>query len=325
MPVYGVARGLLVSAIIALSVSFISARLGGPAMLYALLVGMAFNFLTGSERLMPGIRFASRTVLRAGVALLGLRITTTDVLDLGWPVIGFVVAAVATTIVAGWAIGRAFGLRNSLSLLSAGAVAICGASATLAIASILPNHPRHERDTVLTVASVTALSTLAMVLYPVFVSYLGLDNRTAGVFLGATIHDVAQVVGAGYIVSDETGEISTLVKLMRVACLVPVVLAISLVMASRRGVRDVQEPLLPWFLVVFVLLVGVNSGGVVPAGLSATLGSVASWCLLTAVAALGMRTRLDMLLDVGPVPIAVMVLQTLLLAGVVLVGITYWL
>ncbi len=261
-----VAPGLFLSAVIALAVSFISTRLGGPAMLYALLFGMAFNFLADDARLMPGIRFASRVVLRAGVALLGIRITTTDVLDLGWPVISLVAAAVAITIFAGWAIGRLCGLGNSHSLLSAGAVSICGAAATLAIASVLPPHENHERNTILTVATVTALSTVAMVVYPVFVSYAGFDDRTAGVFLGATIHDVAQVVGAGYIVSDESGATSTLVKLMRVACLVPVVLAISLFVARRRTVSGVREPLLPWFLVAFVVLVAVNSAGLVPAG-----------------------------------------------------------
>ena len=315
-----VAPGLFLSAVIALAVSFISTRLGGPAMLYALLFGMAFNFLAEDARLMPGIRFASRVVLRAGVALLGIRITTTDVLDLGWPVISLVAAAVAITILAGWAIGRLCGLGNSHALLSAGAVSICGAAATLAIASVLPPHEHHERNTILTVATVTALSTVAMVVYPVFVSYAGFDNQTSGVFLGATIHDVAQVVGAGYIVSDESGATSTLVKLMRVACLVPVVLAISLFVARRRSLSGVREPLLPWFLVAFVVLVAVNSAGLVPAGIGSILGSVAGWCLLTAVAALGVRTSLKVLVDVGPAPVAAMVLQTLFLAAFVLVG-----
>lgn len=314
------APGLFLSAVIALAVSFVSTHLGGPAMLYALLFGMAFNFLAADPRLLPGIRFASRGVLRAGVALLGLRITTSDVFDLGTPVIGLVFAAVGAAILAGWAIGRACGLRNSHALLSAGAVSICGASATLAIASVLPPDDTHERDTVLTVASVTALSTVAMVVYPVLVTFLGFDDRTAGVFLGATIHDVAQVVGAGYIVSDETGAISTLVKLMRVACLVPVVLAFSLAMSRRQRASGAREPLLPWFLVLFVVLVAVNSAGLVPAPAQSLLGAVAGWCLLTAVAALGVRTSLAALVEVGPAPIAAMVLQTLFLAAFVLAG-----
>ncbi len=312
--------GLFLSAIIALAVRFVSDRLGGPAMLYALLFGMAFNFLCEDERFTTGLRIASRNILRIGVALLGIRITTGDVLELGFPVIGLIVAAVAATILGGWLIGRACGLGNEHSILSSGAVAICGASAALAISSVLPPHENHERNTILTVASVTALSTIAMVLYPVSVSYLHFDNATAGVFLGATIHDVAQVVGAGYIVSVETGDISTLVKLMRVACLVPVVITISLVLRKRRQTGARNEPLLPWFLIAFVMLVLANSAGWVPLQAHAVLTPASSWCLLMAVAALGVKTSLETLVDVGPAPVAAMVLQSLLLALFVLGG-----
>ncbi len=313
--------GLLLSATIALAVRFVSDRLGGPAMLYALLFGMAFNFLTEDERFASGIRFASRNILRFGVALLGLRITTGDVMELGWPVAALIVVSVAATILVGGLIGRAFGLQSGQSVLSAGAVAICGASAALAIASVLPSHKDHERDTILTVAGVTALSTVAMVFYPVFVTYLQYDNATAGIFLGATIHDVAQVVGAGYIISDQTGEISTLVKLIRVACLVPVVITISLLLHRRRSADAGNAPLLPWFLVAFVVLVIVNSLGWVPAEAHTMLTPVSSWCLLTAVAALGVKTSLKALADVGPAPIGVMLIQTIFLAGIVIGGI----
>jgi len=312
--------GLLLSATIALAVRFVSDRLGGPAMLYALLFGMAFNFLTEDERFARGIRFASRNILRIGVALLGLRITTGDVMELGWPVVALIATSVTATILIGGLIGRAFGLKGDQSILSAGAVAICGASAALAIASVLPSHKDHERNTILTVAGVTALSTVAMVLYPVFVTVLEYDNVTAGIFLGATIHDVAQVVGAGYIISDQSGEISTLVKLIRVACLVPVVISISLLMHRRRSPESRNEPLLPWFLLAFVALVIVNSLGWVPTAAHTMLTPVSSWCLLTAVAALGVKTSLKALADVGPAPIGVMVIQTVFLAVLVIGG-----
>lgn len=314
--------GLLLSALIALFVSFISKRVGGPAMLYALLFGMAFHFLCENERYVAGIRFASRTVLRIGVALLGFRITSNDVLDLGWPVIALVVSGVVVTIFVGWGIGRLCRLSNDHAVLSAGSVSICGASAALAIASVLPAHEHHERNTILTVAAVTALSTVAMVVYPVIVSYLGFDNHTAGIFLGATIHDVAQVVGAGYIVSNESGEISTLVKLMRVACLVPVVLAIAFVVRGRGTVGERREPLLPWFLVGFVACLIINSAGWLPESATRAISPISSWCLLTAVAALGVRTSLKALAEVGPWPVAAMILQTAFLAVFVLAGLT---
>lgn len=313
--------GLMLSAVIALAVRFISDHLGGPAMLYALLFGMAFNFLSTDERFAAGIRFASRNILRFGVALLGVRITMSDVVDLGWSSTALIACAVTATLLFGWAIGRACGLKDDHSILSAGAVAICGASAALAISSVLPDHKDQERNTILTVASVTALSTVAMVLYPVFVSMIGFDNTTAGLFLGATIHDVAQVVGAGYIISNETGEISTLVKLMRVALLVPAVIAISLALRRSKPIGTRKEPLLPWFLIAFVALVFVNSAGWVPANAHAILTPVSSWCLLTAVAALGAKTSLEAMLDVGPGPVTAMLLQTLFLAVFILSGI----
>jgi uncharacterized integral membrane protein (TIGR00698 family) len=242
-------------------------------------------------------------------------------MELGWPAVALVAGGVLATILVGWLIGRVGGLKNDQSILSAGAVAICGASAALAIASVLPSHKDHERNTILTVAGVTALSTVAMVAYPVLVSYLSYDDITAGIFLGATIHDVAQVVGAGYIISDQAGEISTLVKLIRVACLVPVVVVISLIMHRRRSPDAPGGPLLPWFLVAFVVLVIVNSLGWVPAQAHSVLTPVSSWCLLTAVAALGVKTSLKSLTEVGPAPIGVMVAQTVFLALFVIAGV----
>src|SRR4029078_6759814 len=115
------------------------------------------------------------------------------------------------------------GVRAGFGRWSGGAVAICGASAALALAAALPNHPLKERATLFTVVGVSALSTLAMILYPMLTQAFGLDARTAGVFLGANIHHLAQVVGAGYSLSRESGDVATFVKLMRVAMLVPVI------------------------------------------------------------------------------------------------------
>lgn len=317
--------GLLLSATIALAVRFISDRLGGPAMLYALLFGMAFNFLSNDERFVQGIQIASRNVLRIGVALLGLRISTSDVMDLGWQVLALVGACIVATVLFGTFIGRLLGLKSDQSVLSAGAVAICGASAALAIAAVLPSHKDHERNTVLTVVGVTALGTIAMIFYPLFVTFLGYDNTTAGVFLGATIHDVAQVVGAGYIISDETGEVSTLVKLLRVSFLVPVVIVISLIMRRGRFESTERRSFLPWFLVAFVVLVLMNSFGFIPAAAHTILTPVSSWCLLAAVAAIGVKTSLESFFEVGPAPMAAMLLQTIFLAlfaigGIALIG-----
>lgn len=314
--------GALLVGTIALAASFVADHLGGQVMLYALLFGIAFHFLSADDRFSYGVNFCAQTILRVGVALLGLRITMGDVASLGLSTVVLVVGGVAFTLLSGWAIGRIWGLRPDQAILSAGAVAICGASAALAISAVLPQHKNSERNTIMTVVGVTALSTIAMVLYPILVQSLGMDHRAAGIYIGATIHDVAQVVGAGYIISDETGEVAALVKLMRVTCLVPVVMVISLTFreGGQKGPGATSAHLLPPFLIAFVLLIGINSTGVVPASVAAMGGDVSRWGLVLAVSALGVKTSLQDIFKTGPGPLAVLCLQTISLAIFVLAG-----
>ncbi len=193
--------GLVITGMVALAASWLAEHYSTPVMLFALLLGIAVNFLSRDERCKPGIEFASRSILRVGVALLGARITFDQIQSLGGGALVLTASAVLLTILCGIVLARSAGLARDFGLLTGGAVAICGASAALAIASVLPRGPDHERDTIMTVVAVTALSTIAMVLYPLLAGALGFDPHTTGIFLGATIHDVAQVVGAGYSVS----------------------------------------------------------------------------------------------------------------------------
>src|SRR6185437_14485738 len=220
-----------------------------------------FHFLHEEGRCIPGIEFASKAVLRTGVALLGARITVEQIMALGPVPIAMVVAGVTTTVLMGLLITRVFGLSRSFGVLSGGAVGICGASAALAIASVLPKDKESERDVILAVVVVTALSTLAMIFYPMLVTALGFDHQRAGLFLGGTIHDVAQVVGAGYMISQKTGDVATYVKLLRVAMLLPVVTTIALVLSRGRGGRSGAKVPIPMFLFGFAGLVALNSVG----------------------------------------------------------------
>lgn len=291
-------------------------------MLFALLLGIAVNFLSQDTRARPGIDFASKTVLRLGVALLGMRITLDQVQSLGLTAVLLTAAAVALTILCGWFLARRMELDPHFGVLTGGSVAICGASAALAISAVLPKGPNHERDTVMTVVGVTTLSTIAMVLYPVLTAALGFDAHTSGVFLGATIHDVAQVVGAGYSVSTDAGDTATIVKLFRVALLLPAVLVISyLVRRNAAGTGDGKRPpLLPMFLVGFAALVAINSAGFVPAPVTHGLQEASRWCLIVAIAALGTKTSLGDIARVGWKPIALIIGETLFVGLVVLIG-----
>jgi uncharacterized integral membrane protein (TIGR00698 family) len=314
-----VGPGLTVAAVVAIAATFLSVHYGASAMLFALLLGMALNFLAEEGRCLPGIQMASTTVLRAGVALLGLRITIAQVEALGWHTILLVVVTVALTIAAGIAAAKVLRLGTALGTLTGGAVAICGASAALAIASILPKHKNAERDATFTVIGVTTLSTLAMIVYPIVVASLGLDHRAAGVFLGGTIHDVAQVVGAGYTLSQETGDTATIVKLLRVAMLLPVCLVIGLALHVRGATAAHAAPVLPWFAVAFAALVVVTSLGWIPAPAIEAGSIISRWCLVTAIAAIGMKTSLKALVEMGLRPVMLVVAETVFLAVLVLV------
>ena len=255
----GVAPGFVASVVIAGAAGLVASHTGGPIMLFALLIGLAMNFLGDVDRCNPGIAFTSKFVLRLGVALLGLKITMAEVTSLGWSPLLLVVAAVALTIGASTLAARWMGFDPRFGVLSGGATAICGASAAMAISAALPSHPRKEYATLFTVVGVSILSTAAMLLYPAIARYVGLDDTHAGIFIGATVHDVAQVIGAGYSMSPETGDTATIVKLARVAMLLPVIVAIAAASRSLDTEAQDRPPILPWFATAFALLVFANS------------------------------------------------------------------
>ncbi|SDL62328.1 YeiH family protein [Paracoccus chinensis] len=309
--------GVVSAVTVALAAKFISEHYGAPVMLMALLLGMAFTFLAEPQSTTAqGVEFASKKLLRFGVALLGLGITVQQIAAAGLAVVGITLGGVALTIGAGVLLARLSGRSLPFGLLTGGAVAICGASAALAISSVLPkDDPNHERDTVFTVIAVTALSTLAMIVYPMIGAGFGLSDHAMGVFFGATIHDVAQVVGAGYSVSDEAGATATFVKLLRVALLVPVVVTLSLCFARHPGARQGGKLPIPFFVLGFAALVLVGSTNLIPQAVTATLLELSRWCLVTAIAALGMKTSLRKLAEVGPRAIAIVCGLTALLAA----------
>ncbi|TDF86619.1 YeiH family protein [Pseudomonas sp. H9] len=317
--------GVVVCLIVGAAASFLSEHYGAPVMLFALLLGMALNFLAADGKCKVGIEFTARTVLRLGVALLGMRITLEQIAALGWKPAALVVISVVVTICVSMVAAKAMGFQRLFGMLTGGATAICGASAALALAASFPQHPQKERATLFTVIGVSALSTLAMITYPMLANWLELDPTMAGVFLGATIHDVAQVVGAGYSLSTETGDTATVVKLMRVAMLVPVIVCAAMIARSQGAdPTGKRPPLLPWFAVAFLLLACLNSTGWVAPVVQGLTNDLSRWCLVIAISALGMKTQLKELASVGIKPILLMVGETVFLVALVLLLMHAW-
>ena len=316
--------GLLLAMAVAVASQLIADHSILPAMLMALVIGLALNRFNANPALRPGIAFGAKPVLRVGVALLGARISFDMVVELGLPMVLLLAASIAATILFGLLLAKMTNAKKRFAVLSAGAVAICGASAAIAIASVLPKERSSEDRLVFTIVGVTVLSTVAMILYPLITGFLGLDDRTAGIFLGASIHDVAQVVGAGFSVSEETGEMATLVKLLRVSMLAPTVLIIALF--ARRYARDeVDEsgkrpPLLPMFVVVFIVLAAINTFFAIPEPVTNLVATISGWLLLIAIAAVGIKTSLSDVTQVGGGAVAAITGQTIFIAVFVALG-----
>ncbi|HEX2082252.1 MAG TPA: putative sulfate exporter family transporter, partial [Xanthomonadaceae bacterium] len=277
-----------------------------PAMVIALFIGIALNAVASRPAFQPGITFAVKKLLRWAVALLGLRIALGEILALGLPVAALVVFTMTVTVIAGFLFARLLGQASEYGALAGAGTAVCGASATLATATVLPNYSGKEADVVFIVVAVNALSTVAMVLYTPLCLWLGFDPHTTGVMLGATIHDVAQVVGAGYAVSEPVGNTAVIVKLFRVFLLLPVVLAIGWYFVRAGAKTGEAKVPVPVFALVFLVLCLINSAmPSVPAlapvyePVKTLLVLFSTWGLLIAIAALGLGTSLGAIRALG--------------------------
>ena len=285
------------------------------ALTVAIVLGMLLGNLGGAHlppTLTPGIHTAQRTLLRAGVVLYGLRLSFQDVADIGLTGLLVDVVVVASTLLLGAVAGRRlFGLDRHTSLLTAAGSAICGAAAVLAVERILRADPA---KVAIAVATVVLFGTLDIFLYPALYPYLGLDQAAFGLYTGATVHEVAQVVAVGSAIAPEVADSAVVVKLTRVLLLVPVLFLLSWREARAGGQRVM---VIPWFALGFLAVVAFNSLVSLPAPLRAALLTLDTLLLATAMAALGMETRLARLRSLGPRPL---LLATLLFAWLAVGG-----
>lgn len=301
-----------------------------PAMVVALLIGIALSRVAARPAFQPGLVLSVKKILRWAVALLGVRIGLGDIAALGLSAAALVVVAMAATVVTGFACARVLGMAPGFGALAGAGTAVCGASATLATATVVPSYPGREADIAFVVVAVNALSTLAMVVYPPLATALGFDPQATGILLGGTIHDVAQVVGAGYAVSEPVGNTAVIVKLFRVFLLLPVILAIGwwMVKATPGGAK---APV-PVFAVVFLALCVVNTlapgmPAIAPlyAVVKDLLVSLTNAMLLLAIAALGLGTSLAAMKMLGwrhlvTVCVTTVVILAVVTAGLMVVG-----
>ena len=271
------------------------------ALTVAIVLGLLVGNIAGDRlplRLAPGMHVAQRTLLRAGVVLYGLRISFQDVMAIGVAGLVVDVVVVVSVLVLGtWAGRRWFGLDRDTALLTAAGSAICGAAAVLAVERVIRADPS---KVAVAVATVVLFGTLDIFLYPALYPYLGLDADAFGLFTGATVHEVAQVVAVGSAVSPETADAAVIVKLTRVLMLVPVLFVLGWHESRRGGERAM---VVPWFALGFLAVVVFNSFVTLPEGFRSALLLLDTLLLATAMAALGVATRFAKLRALGPRPL----------------------
>jgi uncharacterized integral membrane protein (TIGR00698 family) len=298
-----------------------------PAMVIALLIGIALNPVAARPSMQAGMDYCIKTILRWSVALLGLRIELADIAALGVSSAIIVIVSMAATIVCGFMFARLARQPAAFGALIGVGTAVCGASATLAVSTVIPDYKNKPADIAFVIVTLNALATAAMLVYPPLCVLLGLDAQATGIMLGGTIHDVAQVAGAGYAVSPDVGNAAVIVKLFRVFLLLPTVVAVGFYF-SRLGLRhgEARVPM-PGFAIVFLILCLLNSAipllpDLMPfyRPVRAILIDASTWGLLLAIAALGLGTSIKTIVGLGWRHAATIVGTTVVILAIVTGG-----
>lgn len=291
--VLAAAPGVLLAGAIAVIAFLVHAVPGMTAlspMILAILLGMAFHNLIGTPSLAkPGIAFSMRRLLRIAIILLGFQLTLMQVIEVGGRGLFIVVAALTATFLFTVWLGRLLNVDAKLTQLIAAGTSICGASAIIATNTVTD---AHDEDVAYAVACVTVFGSAAMFAYPLLPGPLHLDPHAYGLWSGASIHEIAQVVAASFQNGQRAGEFATIVKLARVMLLAPVVFALSIrgrIAAGRAAARAARPPL-PWFVLGFIALVALNSAIQIPSEVRRDIALLTTFLLSVALAAMGLET-----------------------------------
>lgn len=262
----------------------------------------------------PGIKFAMKRVLRLAVILLGLRLSLGEVMAVGPWGLGLVtISTLSTFYFTGW-LGRCLGVNPRLAQLIAAGTSICGASAVVATNPVIEGS---EEDMTYAIATITGFGTLAMLTYPLVGTLLQLSPSAFGIWCGASVHEVAQVIATAFQNGDLSGEVATVTKLSRVLLIVPIILSLGWQTHRPRQANQPVRPLpIPWFVLFFCLLVGVNSLSLVAAPIKAVVLSGNQVLLCMSLVAMGLETNIANLTQLGLKPIYLAGLSWLFLAAI---------
>jgi uncharacterized integral membrane protein (TIGR00698 family) len=297
------------------------------ALLLVILLGMLWRSLAPVPAAAEsGLRIVQRPILRWAVAGLGFRLSLGELWAIGAPALAVVTVSTAGALWFGWWVAARLGVPRRLGLLLGVGGAICGASAVVAADSVVQGE---RRDAPVALATITLLGTIGILLYPLLYHALGpglgMTPFVYGVWNGASLHEMAQVVAAGFAVSDEAARVATVVKLARIALLAPAVLLLAAALRRRHEAPGrAQVAPVPWFLVLFLVFALVHSLGVLPPAALAALRRGDLWLLCVGMAGVGLQTGFHDVRAAGVRPVLAGGLQWLFL-GAVSYGLAVWL
>lgn len=272
----------------------------------------------------PGLNVTTKKLLRVGVALLGLSLPVTAIIALGWPTILLVIVTLFSTLVFTTWLGQKMGVSRPRSLLIGTGFAICGASA---IAGMEENAEADQDDVTMAIAMVTLYGTLAMIALPLLQHPLGLSDQQLGAWAGAGVHEVGQVVAAASPAGAAAVSVAIVVKLTRVLMLAPVVAGVSIL--RRRRLRASGEestagkmpPIIPIFVLAFLVMVAIRSTGWVPTGVTDFVEQLQTLALGAALFGMGTAVHLPSLVRGSGRLLALSGISTLLVGGISLGGV----
>ena len=303
---FAIIPGLLLTATIA-ATGFALHRLPGARtfspMILAIVIGIAFHNLVGTPaRAKAGVTFSLRRILRFAIILLGLQLTAQQVAEVGPKGLGVIVLTLVATFVFTKWLGKVLGVDRKLAELIAAGTSICGASAVIATNTVTN---AHDEDVAYAVACVTVFGSIAMFGYPLLPGLLHLTPHAYGLWAGASIHEIAQVVAATFQDGKAAGDFGTIAKLSRVTLLAPVVITLGFLARSgaQGAARHHTKAPIPWFVLGFIALVGINSVVTVPGALKPAIVGVTTFLLSMALAAMGLETDIRKLRAKGLRPL----------------------
>ncbi len=315
---------------------FISSFLTGvSALIIAILGGVLLTNTVGVPKVAkPGIAFASKSLLRLGIVLLGLQLALTDIVALGVPMLVVVVCIVVGGVVGSTLIGRALKVPTRLTTLISCGFSICGAAAVAGAAGVVDPEGEAEEDTVTAVALVVIFGTLMIPLVPLLSHWMGLDNDMAGAWAGGSVHEVAQVVAIGSILGGSALSVAVLVKLSRVLMMAPLMAVLSVI--RRRQVRQHAQdsqtegqqaepklpPIVPPFVLGFLAMILLRTFVPLSQIVLGVGGFLQTLLLAAAMFGLGCGVEIRKLRQVGPRPFLLAALATVLVSTIAFVGVT---